>query len=516
VATAQTIVVPHIGAGSAWTDNIELTPPGETKDAQIWQLLPGIYLKHDSQSFHGTLDYELQQYWYGGSEHGHSTLQQGILYTETQLAQDWLFVDLGGSIGQSVVDPSLSPALSNGLFPTGNVANESLGAVTPIVRHKFGAVQLLAQYSWGFVHYQPVGTVAQTLPDAENQDGTFRLGSVDKEARITWDAAYLRQQTTYKDNVAPRWLYESAIADLGWLVTPTVRLLGQGGKESDLTKNVSAGGLTSSLWSAGFDWNPDELTEVRFTAGRRYFGNSYTGLIRHQSRLLTLQASYSETPTTNASRQQPQAPPQDLVTIPGVPTFQRVTSDVYVNKLLDARAALTGRLTEVGLDLIASHQDYITLNGVPATTPVSDQFRSATLYLTRRLGAQLQAVLDASFSHSELREIGEVKYDDRHFVARLDDQLGLRTTLTLQYDYWQRSGSQVFKVNMVTLKANMTFGNGPTGGFPNAPIVAPAAPAPAVPAQVTPPYIMPGRLSAADPSVFAAQPAEGAAFPAAP
>jgi hypothetical protein len=499
---AQTIVVPHLGAGAAWTDNIELLPPEQAREAQIWQLLPGIYLKHDSKVFKGTLDYELQEYWYGGTQHGRSTYQQGTLYAETQVAPEWLYLDLGGAISQSVVDPSLTPTLSS-LFPTGNLANETLGSVTPILRHNFSAVQLLAQYSWGFIHYQPIGAVAQTLPDADNQDGTFRLGSVDKEARITWDAAYLRQQTTYKDNVAPRWLYESAIADLGLLVAPTFRLLGQGGKESDLTKDVSAGGLTSTLWSAGFDWTPDELSEVRFTAGHRFFGNTYAGLIRHQSRLLTLQASYSEFPTTNANRQQPGAPPQDLVTIPGVPSLQRVTQDVYLYKNLDARAALTGRLTEIGLDLIYSNQDYITQNGVPlpAGVPLRDEFRSATLYMTRRLGAQLQAVADATFSHTDLREAGDVKYDDRHFIARLDDQLGLRTTLTLQYDYWQRTGSQLFKVNMVTLKANMTFGNGPTGGFPNAPIVAPVAPPPAVPAYVPPPFIMP---------------AEGTASPAAP
>jgi len=506
-AVADTIFAPRFGAAATWTDNVLLAPPGDTLNAEVWQLLPGVYLKHDSEALHVKLDYQLQEYYYSGGEHGHSTFQNGTLTSEARLVPDWIFLDLGGGLGQSTVDPALTSSIS-ALFPTGNFANESNGTATPIIRHAFGAVQVLAEYSWGFLHYQPVGQVNGTLPDANNQGGTFKLSNADPNARISWDASYVRQQTRYTNVAAPPWLYEAATADLGWLVSPGLRLTGQGGRESDLVKNVSAGGLDSTFWMAGFDWNPDNLNELRLMAGRRFFGNTYQAVARHQSRLVTLQASYSEAPTTSANALTPQvgAPPSNVI-IPGVPTFQRVTPDVYVVKTFDAKVALTGRLTEVGLDLSSTEQNYLTVNGVIAAAPVDDRYRSATLYMTRRMGAQLQGVLSATVAHTGLRENTNATYNDQHYTARLNSLIGSRTTVSLTFDHWQRSGAQIFKVNWVTLNANMAFGNGPTAVFPNMPIAPiPVAPAALASAAVAPPF----------PSPLAMAPASGAwATPAA-
>jgi hypothetical protein len=496
-ALADTTFVPHLGAAAAWTDNIALAPPGQTHDGEIWQLLPGIFLKHDSQNLHVTLDYEVRAYFYGGSQHGHDTYQTGSLFADTQVLPDWLFLDLGGSEQQGTVNPSQNPTISP-LFPTGNLANESTASATPIIRHQFSWVQIDARYAWGFTHYQPVGTVDTALPNTHNQDGSFRLSNIDPNARITWDASYLRQETTYTNVVAPRWLYEAAQADLGWLVTPAVRLLARGGKETDLLTSVANGGLGATSWAGGFDWNPDPMNELRLMAGHRFFGNTYEALAKHRSRLLTLQVSYSEEPTSYSNRFLPQAPAQPLVVIPGVPVFQRLTSDAYVLKLLDARVALTGRLTEVGLSLDTREQKYLTVNGVTAGVPASDQSRGATLYATRRMGAQLQAGMTASYMHTDLREgVGET-YNDQHYTAQLTDQVGLRTSVILAVDHWERSGSQVFKVNMVTLTANMTFGNAPGGAFPNTPIVPnPVAPGPVAPASIAAPLITPGAMTPA-------------------
>ncbi len=512
--TYGTTFVPHLGAGASWTDNILLAPPGNTADAEIWQLLPGIYLKHDSQNLHVTLDYEAQGYFYDGGEHGHQIFQNGNLFADAQLLPDWFYVDVGGNKAQGTVDPNVSPAVS-ALFPTGNLANETSASGTPIIRHKFQYLQVDARYSWGFTRYQNIGAVPYSLPDTDNQDGSFTLSSVDKNARVTWDASYLRQESTYTNVVEPRWLYEDANADLGVLVASSLRLLGQYGRESDLITSVSAGGFGSTSWSGGFDWSPDELNEVKAMAGRRFFGNTYTALVRHQSRLLTLQVNYTEAPQTFSNRFLPQGPGNDLVVIPGVPQFQRLTSDAYLLKALDARAALTGRLTELGLDAFSTEQNYFTVNGIQAAAPVSDQTRGATLYMTRRMGAQLQAMLSATYDHTDLREGGASTYNDQHYTAHLTDQVGLRTTVTLAVDHWERTGGQVFTVNMVSLTGNMYFGNGPTGLPGNSIVPNPVTPGTTLPVAVAPPFLMHGPLSPAA-IAMATSASATAAVPAAP
>ena len=474
-AAADTVFSPHIGASIAWTDNINLLPPGQTSDGEIYQLLPGIYLKHDSQYLHATLDYEFQGYFYGGGQHGHDTYQTGNLSAEGTVVPDWFFLDLVGGQAQSVVDPTRNANI-NLLFPVGNIANESGATGTPVLRHKFTRVQVDASYSWGFVHNQPVGTVDETLPNTSSRTGNFKLSSVDQKALLTWDTLYQRQETTYTNIVFPRWLYELAQADLGLLTTSSLRLLAEGGDETNLQTSISQGGLNSPFWLAGFDWSPDPLNDLRLMAGRRFFGNSYQASLRHQSRLLNLQVNYSETPTTTANQFLPTSGTPNIVVIPGVPQFQRITADVFVLKMLDARAGLTGRLSELGVELTTSEQNYLTFDGVPTATPLADRMRTATLYVTRRLGAQLQAALNASVDHTDLREGGAETFDDRHYSARLTDLVGRHTSVTLSLDHYERTGFQVFKVNMITLNANMTFGNGPASTFPN-----PIAPAPAVP-----------------------------------
>ena len=485
-AYAQTVYSAHLGAGAGWTDNILLAPPGETSDAEIYQLLPGIYFKHDSQDLHVTLDYELQGYEYGGGQHDHDLYQSGSFYGDGAILPGWLYVDAGANAGQSVVNPT-APANAGLLFPTGNLADETSGSAAPTLRHTFSWVALDASYTWGFVKYKPVGVVDEPVLSSRNESGRFKLSSPDPKSTLTWNALYQRQQTEFTQVVAPRWLDEIVQADVGWLVATPLRVLAQGGTETNLTKGVADGGLNAPFWLGGFDWSPDQFTEARLMAGHRFFGPTYQASLRHTSRLLTLQVSYNETPTTTSNSALPQAPAENLVVIPGAATFQRVTPDSYVAKALDARAALTGRLTELGLDLTSIEQDYFTLNGVPTANPVADRMRSASVYASRRMGAQLSGSLSATWDHTALREGGSETYNDRTYGLRLNDQVGLHTTVTLAATHTERYGAQRFTVNLVMLTANMAFGNTPTSGAPQG-TIAPgaAAPGPIAPGPINP------------------------------
>lgn len=483
-AHAQTTYTVHLGAGASWTDNIDLSPPGVTSDAEIWQLLPGIHVKHDGEALQATLDYELQGYQYSGSQRGHDIYQSGNLYGEGTLVRDWLYVDAGAAANQSVGDPTV-PASVGLLFPTGNIVDQTSASGAPVLRHKFAWFQLEASYQWGFVKSKPVGTVAEQLWNASSQDGSFKLSSPDAKAALTWDTLYQRQETTYTQVVAPRWLYELAQAELGWLVAPPLRLLAQGGTETDLARSVVDGGLNSPFWLGGFDWSAGSLDELRLMAGHRFFGKTFQGNLRHRSRLLTVQVSYSETPTTGANGAMPQAVAESLVIIPGTTPLgiPRVTPDAYVLKKLDARAALTGRLTEIGIELSSVDASYFTLNGAPATVSSSDQIRAATLYASRRLGAKLQGSVSATFDHDDLREGFTQNFNDRTYSLNLSDQIGLHTMLTLAATHTDRYGAQRYDVNLVSLTVNVSFGNTP-GGFPS---ITPGAPGATATAPVYPP-----------------------------
>lgn len=487
-AHAETTWTANLGAAEGWTDNIDLAPPGFTNDAEITELLPGLSLKHDSQYLHATLSDAFAAYFYGGSQHGHDLYNSGNLFGDAAVVPDWLFLDGGAQQSQSVVNPA-NVANVGLLFPTGNLADDTTASIGPAIRHQFSWVKLEANYSWGFMHNKAIGSVDEPLPNSRTQTGNFKLSSPDQTALLTWDALYQRQETSYTNLVAPRYLYEIAQADLGWLVAHSVRLLAEGGSESNVANNVSAGGLVSPFWLGGFDWSPDRLNDLKAMAGHRFFGKTYQASARHQSRLLNLQVTYSEAPTTNTGGFLPQPPPQSLVNIPGTPLFDRLTTDAYLLKALDARAGLTGRLTELGLELTSTEQRYFTVAGAAPTGADDDQMRAGTLYLTRRMGMQLQGALTATLDHTDLRGVTTTTYNTRIFSARLTDQLGLRSTLTLAASRYAAYGAQRYNADLVTLTFNMMFGNGATGnGF--APM-APPMPAPAPIAQGGSPVLVP-------------------------
>ncbi|MBS0366431.1 MAG: hypothetical protein JSR67_11495 [Proteobacteria bacterium] len=522
-AAATTVIVPRISAASAWTDNIDLALPGQTESGEIWQLIPGVSLKYDSDWLRTNLDYQVQALFYTGGQHGHDTYQNGNIFAEGKLVPDWLFLDGNAQRTQSQVDPTRNNNIDV-IFPVGNIANTTAAAITPTLRHRFHWVQMEGRYSWGFTHNQDANGVGQqpapappprccrrfaydqqdraavvpyypylnyALANSSNRDGSFALSSAEPKAKLTWSARYQRSETTYTNVNAPRYLNESLLGELGWLAWPGLRLLGQGGKESDPRLGVSRGGLDASQWAAGFDWSDDPQNDLRALAGKRFFGRQYQLSWTRQSRLLGLIVNYLEQPTTDANRYLPQGFNNPL-NLPGVPQFSRLTPDVYVLKSLNASAVLTGRVTQVGLVLTSERRIYLTLLGAPVTSPIEDTQRAVTAFGSRRLGPRITAMASVNFANNDLREGAVAQYKDRRYTAQLTDQVGPRTSVNLTFNHFQRTGAQVYKANMLMLSGTMTFG---------AAGAAPGAAGPGIPGAAGYAQPLPGAYGAPGPAV---------------
>lgn len=475
-AAADTSVSANVSASATATDNITLTP--SSSSGQIYQLLPGVSMREDTQHWHGNLDYHLTAAYFSGGERGHNLFHGGSLFSDAELVPDWFMLDLGGTRQQTLA--SAAGTIGLGVYlPTGYIANSTAGSVTPILRHKFGAARVEARFTRGFTHNdQPtsqIGYIPTTaaLVNTDVRSGAFTLGSPDAGARFTWQGSYGRQEVRYAHGVAPRFLSENATLELGLLTTPALRLIGRGGEESDLHKNISRGGLQSVFWAAGFDWSPGSGNELRALAGRRFFGNSYEALWRWHSRLLALEARYDEQPTTQDNSLTalilPPTPPAPGLEVTG---FVRLGTDIYVLKRLQGSASLTGRATEVGVSVATEQRNYLSVNGsMPVGPDLSDRFRSATAYATRRLGAYLQAGLVANYTRVEVREGSVPSYRLRRYSASLTDRLGARSFVSLGVERDERTNGPAYKLNMVTLSGTFAWGGPVPDGFPTANLV---------------------------------------------
>jgi hypothetical protein len=56
----------------------------------------------------------------------------------------------------------------------------------------------------------------------------------------------------------------------------SLRLVGDGGSESDLDEDTTDGGLDTAFWHAGFQWRPDSHTLLDARYGERFFGDSWS------------------------------------------------------------------------------------------------------------------------------------------------------------------------------------------------------------------------------------------------
>jgi hypothetical protein len=468
-ARAETHFVPRLGVDATWVDNVNLAPPGAAKDSElIWQARPGLMFTHYSDRVQAFADYTFQAVHFTEDSHT-ETYNQAQIGLLGEILRDWFYVDLGGTQSQASADPTQRTNVGN-LFQVGNIADVRTWYATPILHHSFKWAELTATYTRARVDYAEANdlTTLNIQDDSKSNTTAISLNSVDRESTLTWATHYTREDVNY--DVGLPYRNDRLTAEAGYRVTAPLRLLVQGGLESDPRIRSDDGGLDESSWAAGFDLRSGLRMELRALAGHRFFGNSYEFLWRYTGRALEASVTYTEAATTDSQTRvlTGVAPPGGFPAQID-PTFDRLTNDVYISKALGGRFGLRGRLTEIYFAVTAEEREYVgTLAGL------TDKFKGASVQLTRRLGPRLNLLASGGYTKSNLRE--GTDYTEALYNVTLARQLGTRTALTLSGNRVDRSGSQGYDANWVVLGFTMNFGapgevgaqgggyRGPSGG----------------------------------------------------
>ena len=121
---------------------------------------------------------------------------------------------------------------------------------------------------------------------------------------LGWGLSYSKQKTTYDNTaniLAQNRDNEIISGNLRYMVTPRFSLTATGGYEKN--DYVSIGTKPEgSYWSGGFSWAPSAMTSIDASAGRRFFGNTYSLAASHRTRLTAWSLGYSEDITTSQSQ----------------------------------------------------------------------------------------------------------------------------------------------------------------------------------------------------------------------
>jgi hypothetical protein len=454
---------PRIQSGLLFVGNINLAENSEDEvDVAGIEVVPGIYATYHSPRADATLDYSLIGRWFEEDEYdsvSHLLSANGTY----MLVQDVFFIDAQAAYGDSIIDPRLSSNYGGtGLFNRQNVEETGRASVTPRLTKRLGGFRFDANYTYGRVWYFESDDVAnpdQVLvgfdQDSEDQRAYVSLGTSDLDNAATVKGYYEWQQSEYERSQPYR--YERTGLDTSLRLTRTLRLVADGGVESDLTEDTTDGGLDTEFWHAGLSWQPDSRTSVDARYGERFFGDSYSFRARRETRLLTLTASYIEDPEVETRRIGIDVDPGDLP-LPPPDDFSIFAGFPYVRKEAQLTAIIEGARTQIRLDGYDRNREYLDVI-IP-----DEETSGAQFTIARDIGADLYGEIQLRYEdilrgqRTLLPDAPLSFHDyDKDALIRLTWQAYLNFSASAEAGWLARSGDSEYDGEWFALRLRYTF-----------------------------------------------------------
>jgi hypothetical protein len=442
---------PSIKLGATWTDNIELATNSQGESTEyVAEVMPGFVLTQETKRIKTQLEYTLRNFFYQKESDRDTSFHEASAATSAEVVRDWFFIDASGAYSQQIIDPT-RPTNNNFLFDVGNLTDTLSASVTPAILHEFDFALLDVSYTRGILDYKQSGDVNSLTSDADTEQRRAAVSSPDDNRFISWGAEYDGTITEF-DNNAQRFEFEQVNAELGVRITDELRLIGRGGKESDVEENVADGGLEETTWEAGFAYSPDPGTLLEAFYGKRFFGNSYRASARREAQFLQLSASYDEGPVTQAQQLLAQPGSFQVTPIapidPGTNPIGTLTADVFIAKNLEATIGLTGRRTKLNLSALDQRREYVN-------TPERERVTGGRVTVIRNLSARTDATLDVFLTDTQFRN-GD-NFDEQSYRLGLTRTLSERISATFMVGRVNRNGTSGYTANWANLGLTASF-----------------------------------------------------------
>lgn len=453
-ALAETRIEPSLSLGLVYIDNLGLAPPDQPQDSDITaELTPRLFASRKGARFTGVLDYSQRFLFFRDHPQLNSNYGKGNANGLWTIAPNALFLEGRLSNDQQVIDPS-APRNVDNLFDVRNVSTVLSSRLAPYFKRDFGAVTALMRYSWAWDRYGHLSTDSQNtaLQDSLTRQATARLATSDQGRRVVWGVGGQSLRTTF--DTAEEFRADRVSGDMGVMLVRGLRAIATVGEETDLRKGFGQGGLDASSWLAGFDYAPSDASSLVVKAGRRYFGNTYAVNVKRDGRMLKMDASYTEDPTTDGVfgtlvdvvPGEVDAPEELAVT-----SVLRNTFEPYLRKQFTARIRLTGARTQVALTGYSVRREYL----VAPDLGKRDLTRAAQFSVARTISPRDSWRLSAQYDSVTLRDGGSNQgyLDSLAYSHVLSPTMVLDATL----NHMDRSGSLRYRANFGGISIRKVF-----------------------------------------------------------
>jgi len=453
-----------VTAGLIYIGNIDLAPPGTAQsDDFAVELKPRLQVVDNGPSFTGALDYTAQGLAFKKYTNLDGVHNQGTANGSWTVDPNLFSVDGWLAYRQVIVDPADAPNEGN-VYNVQNVANEFTGYLAPTLHYNFGGETAMLRFAEARSSYSgadvneatPVSgtsTLDTTLQNSLSSIVTGKFSSDDKDAPVAWSIDGIGSLTRFTH--ADSFRDDRITAQSSVRLLQSLRLVGLVGVETEVLTHAQSGGLDAGLWSAGFLWAPSADQSLEARVGHRFFGPSYSFKWSIKSRLLKLEANYSEEPTTEGLADAeasfvPGQIPTDQQSLAYTGVLRAVNSyDTYIAKEGDLQVTLTGTRTLMTLRAYTLKRDYLV------STDSRQTVNGGEFTLERDLNPRDVIGLKARLDDSSL--FGNSSYRDRRYEANFTHHITRKTALALQAVRLTRDGSQVFRSSLCVLTIRTSF-----------------------------------------------------------
>lgn len=275
-------VVPRVSVTETFTDNVNLTPTGQSD--QITDISPGLHISRDVGRVRGYLDYALHAVRYAQTQSTHPDNLQQALSTAAlaELVDRQLFVEVSGSISQQGLT-ALGPLSGSNTYANPNTAEVSSYRISPYVHGSLGG---LADYSARLIRSITQGNSGGSPGVGETQ-ASLDLARASAFGPLGWVLSASRDDVDYSVGRATE--SDQLSAGLTFAVTPQLSVFARGGRESNNFSTLDK--QDSATSNAGLTWNPSAQTQAAASWGQHSYGQIHDLSLVHGTPLWSLRFS---------------------------------------------------------------------------------------------------------------------------------------------------------------------------------------------------------------------------------
>lgn len=281
---------PNVRASATYTDNANSSAT-DPQDALILTVTPGFSLRSEgSRRVQASLQYGLTAVSRFGEDNSNDLYHRLSGIGKAELVEDFLFIDGSAHISQELI--SLLGPTADAETNDSNRTTVGTYSISPYIQQRLGT------FANALVRYTNSGAIFENNTAANSSINSLaaRLNSGTRFTDLSWALDYSirkaenRKAATTAANSDTT--FERASATVGYALTRKFRVFGTVGQ--DWNDYLSTTDTDGSFYSAGFGWSPTRRTSVEASAGKRYFGDTFSFSGSHRTRMTRWTVRYSE------------------------------------------------------------------------------------------------------------------------------------------------------------------------------------------------------------------------------